>query len=98
MRIKKVVGQKRIECQNGLAGNEKLFNVDEKLILTRFLGHKDELPGSGQWRLLTEPKDDCWICDKYIYGYILWYPGLEQEKNSCFKTDLEEKTAIARQI
>ena len=33
------------------------------LTCTRILGHKLEMPGSGQWKMITDKKDECWICD-----------------------------------
>ncbi|CDW72588.1 UNKNOWN [Stylonychia lemnae] len=55
-----------------------------KLIFQRFLGHKFEQPGSGQWQMLTQ--DDiydapvcceCWICSKWIYTIIFWSKSIE---------------------
>ena len=48
---------------------------DKNLIITRNLGHKIDIPGSGQWRLMTDNNKgdhDCWICDKQIYSLIFW--------------------------
>ena len=36
---------------------------DERMILTRILGHKQDMPGSGQWKLVRDKSDECWICD-----------------------------------
>ena len=35
-----------------------------RMICTRILGHKLEMPGSGQWKLITDKTDDCWIQDQ----------------------------------
>ena len=35
---------------------EKILNV------TRLIGHKEQIPGSGKWKVLTTSKDECWIC------------------------------------
>lgn len=45
------------------------------LLVTRMLGHKDDIPGSGRWRIYTKPfkgRNDCWVCDHHIYSLIFW--------------------------
>ena len=45
----------------------KINNKDKNLIITRNLGHKIDIPGSGQWKFFTGDNisdKDCWICDK----------------------------------
>ena len=40
---------------------------DQNLIITRILGHKVDIKGSGQWKFFTEKvngENDCWICDR----------------------------------
>ena len=32
-----------------------------KLIIQRHLGHKSIIPGSSQWVILEDSKDECWI-------------------------------------
>jgi hypothetical protein len=48
--------------------NTIVFNNNRKnLIITRNLGHKIDIPGSGQWKFFTDESindKDCWICDK----------------------------------
>lgn len=48
--------------------------LESKLILTRVLGHRFDMPGSGQWRLLKEKHEDCWVCEQDVYGLIFWDP------------------------
>lgn len=43
-------------------------------MFTRLLGHKYLLPGSGRWLIMTSPKDECWICKKYVYSMFFWSP------------------------
>ena len=38
-------------------------NEDSRLILTRILGHKMDMPGSGQWKVIKDKSEECWICD-----------------------------------
>ena len=42
------------------------------MILNRIIGFKEQMPGSGQWSLLTDPKDQCWYRDQWIYSLIFW--------------------------
>ena len=45
---------------------------DSTFVCTRILGHKTEMPGSGQWKLIRDKSDDCWMCDQAIYGMVFW--------------------------
>lgn len=46
-------------------------------MFTRQLGHKSELPGAGQWCMLSRYKtEQCWVCDKHIYTILFWSPHL----------------------
>jgi hypothetical protein len=70
---------------------------DEKLLIfQRMVGHKEEMPGSGQWKILTEKGDQCWICDKHIYSLIFWSPSI----GHSMQIDLDdgEKNRIISQI
>ena len=56
---------------------DKLTEIKEdgnssKLIFERQLGHKRDLPGAAQWRLLDRQDQDCWICDKSCYVLVFW--------------------------
>jgi len=45
------------------------------MIISRNLGHKEEIPGSGQWRVITADLpgyNECWVCDRTIYSLIFW--------------------------
>jgi len=44
----------------------------KKLIVSRIIGFKEQMPGSGQWRLLKEREEECWHCDQWIYSLIFW--------------------------
>lgn len=37
--------------------------ADNRLIFTRILGHKQDMRGSGQWRMIKDKNEECWICD-----------------------------------
>lgn len=45
------------------------------LVVTRILGHKEDIPGSGRWQVFSEPfkgRNDCWVSDHHIYSLIFW--------------------------
>ena len=46
--------------------------TDSRMIFTRVLGHKPDMPGSGQWKLIVSKNDDCWVCDQVVYGLVFW--------------------------
>ena len=54
---------KRIEEQPKLH-----HDADKKtLIFTRTIGHKEDMPGSGQWKIITHEnvgQNECYICDR----------------------------------
>ena len=41
-------------------------------ILTRHIGLKEAIPGSGQWCMITDKDDTCWHCDQWVYTLIFW--------------------------
>jgi len=45
------------------------------LVVTRNIGHKEDIPGSGQWRMITKDipgHNECWVCDRHVYSLIFW--------------------------
>jgi hypothetical protein len=78
-------------------GNKDLANEStNKLVFQRYMGHKAEMPGSGQWQMLTEKHDHCWVCDKWIYGIVFWNPRVSNQTQ--IEIDYFEKTKIMEQI
>ena len=69
--------------QNG-STDDKFFSSDQKLIFSRYLMHSKEIPLSGQWRMITEKKEHCWICDKQVKGYIFWHKNIHNSVKSDF--------------
>jgi hypothetical protein len=48
-------------------------NTEENiLILSRMILHKNEMPGSGQWKLLKKMIEKCWICNNNVHSLIFW--------------------------
>ena len=56
--------EKTIDQSDGL--------TTKQLIFTRALGHKNDIPGLGQWRMVEDSSEGCWVCDKEIYSLIFW--------------------------
>ena len=47
-----------LKNKRGSVNNQKPENdANEMLIFTRYLGHKTEMPGSGQWRMIATSND-----------------------------------------
>ena len=48
---------------------------NEMLIFQRYLGHKMDIPGSGQWRMIATSNDmqeRCWVCNLEVYTLVFW--------------------------
>ena len=69
---------------------------DHQLIFERQLGHKDDIPGSGQWRQLTKPSQKCWICANYIYTLVFWTKAQGWSDEDQIEPQVED--ALIRQI
>ena len=56
------------------------LNTDSKdLTITRILEKKEEMLGSGRWRLQTvQEQDSCWLCDNWIYTLYFWNEKIGQ--------------------
>ena len=69
IKVKQILQQKRIESRvTEFPRNDDAVD----LILTRHIGIKESMPGSGQWRMLTDKHDACWFCDQWVYSLIFW--------------------------
>lgn len=47
----------------------------QTLVISRSLGHKEDMPGSGQFHVYTSKvsnNNNCWVCDKKVYSMIFW--------------------------
>ena len=67
------------------------------LTCTRILGHKLEMPGSGQWKMLTDKHDECWICDQSNYSLIFWDKDYIAEK-AYIKSSDQYQSHLMKQI
>ena len=64
------------------------------LVFTRYLGHKTEIPGSGQWRMIATANDSqerCWSCNLEVYSLVFWSRefGIKHEKE-LFRDGIDE--------
>jgi len=64
--------------------NVRTYQANENLIYQRILGHKEDMPGSGQWietSTATAPPDllNDWITNKGIYTLVFWSKKLAKE-------------------
>ena len=60
------------------------------LLISRKLGHKDDIPGSGRWKVFTERKigeNDCYICDRQIYSIVFWSEPIGSIHLKMFEKD-----------
>jgi hypothetical protein len=72
---------------------------EKEFAITRFLGHKFEMPGSAQWRILTAQSQDkasCFVCDKHVYTLIFWSKGIKRE--AAVKLPSHAVEGLARQL
>ena len=47
------------------------------LTITRILGHKKEIPGSGRWQMMTAGENrSCWACSHWCYTLIFWHEDI----------------------
>ena len=40
--------------------DDDVGNDGTRLIINRHLGYKAMQPGAGQWKLITDPREECW--------------------------------------
>jgi len=70
IKIKQNMERKRIHSLvNEFADDQA---SDSRMIFTRILGHKIDMPGSGQWKMITDKREECWICDLEVSGLVFW--------------------------
>ena len=39
------------------------------------------IPGIGQWKMITDGKDECWVCGQHILTLFVWTPRIGQLSN-----------------
>ena len=69
IKVKQIMQQKRIESRvTQFPRNDDAANF----IFTRHIGLKESMPGSGQWKMVTDNDDACWHCDQWTYTLVFW--------------------------
>ena len=61
IKIKQNMERKRIHSLVNQFGDRQ--DTGGRMIFTRILGHKWDMPGSGQWKLISDMSEECWICE-----------------------------------
>jgi hypothetical protein len=62
IKLKQIFNRKRMYSKENNIGQE--VDDQQKLICTRVLNHKQDIPGIGQWKVITDKTEKCWICDQ----------------------------------
>ena len=81
--------------------NVRTYQANENLIYQRILGHKDDMPGSGQWietSTATAPPEllNDWITNKSIYTLVFWSKNLAKEATARAQYSRKEMARIMR--
>ena len=92
LKLQSIVNSKRMNEFN----HPKI--MDKKTcIITRHIGYKTMIPGVGQWKIITDLKDECWFCGQHILTLFVWSPRigqLSQVKDNAvtkhFKTEFDK--------
>ena len=64
------------------------------------IGHKTDIPGSGQWRMQrNQDEKNCWCCNNSIYSLIFWNKdvGMYHEEFSQ-QIEMDEKMRVQKLI
>ena len=67
----------------------------------RWLGHKYEIPASGQWQMNSawqDNKDQCWVCNKWCYTVIYWSPSVQVQIYKTYGPDGQAMIPNQQQI
>lgn len=67
------------------------------LTISRMLGHKKDIPGSGQWQFNKKgDKNGCWNCSNWIYTLVFWNEdiGILNSKNNINIENAEKKRVV----
>ena len=59
------------------------------LVINRILGSKHMMPGSAQWAVHDNRKDECWKCSQHVLTIFLWNPQIG--KTTCEKDPVKQK-------
>ena len=71
LKLQSIVNSKRMNEINFPTALDK-----KTCIITRHIGMQKFIPGSGQWQILTEPRDECWHCGQHNLALFIWSPRI----------------------
>lgn len=68
--------------------------------ISRKLGHKIDIPGSGQWRMqLSSDEQHCWCCNNSTYSLVFWSKDIgSYHATSSLQIELKEKKRVIELI
>lgn len=93
VKLREINERKRAQKQKAVV---TLQRDDRLCVLTRFNGHKGEMPGSpGQWQMFQGQHEECWVCDKWIFSLVFFNPA-RLESKSLWDNCHEMKNHIIR--
>ncbi len=83
--------RKRIYCATDYK-DKIIGESNNTLIIQRVLGHKADIPGSGQWEVITDSKTqgECWVCSLSKYSLLFFSEITEQEMKHQYNIALEK--------
>ena len=78
------------------------YSVNDQLVFQRMLGHKEDIPGSGQWYESSQNavackshyKNECWICEGHVYAILFWSKGMCYKINPILPKDKTEEISF----
>ena len=78
LKLRSVIQSKRISELATYLGDVGVdgTHLANKMIITRQLGLKHVMPGTGQWQIATDKKAECWRCGQHILALFLWAPRI----------------------
>jgi hypothetical protein len=81
IRLKQILDQKKISIHH----NTDIEDHTNVLVCQRILGHKNDIPGAGQWRVdYSLQVNECWSCGLHNYSLIFWSENASEKSNSKY--------------
>ena len=72
----------------------------EDMTISRVIGHKLEMPGLGQWKILSDDaRSQCWCCNFSQFALIVWNPLIgEIVTKTTFQITSESKEEVSKEL
>lgn len=79
MILKDIENRKRHNNNKPVIGLQK---AERTCILTRHNDHKHDIQGNpGQWQMLVDEHESCWVCDAWCYSLVFFNPTKPESKS-----------------